>query len=83
MITKAHRNTQVTSDTLEHREPGDMLTHREPAPTAVPDAAVELAALKARIEAARQVKPQPHEWHCLDCFQKGRNAAIRAIVGHE
>ena len=39
----------------------------------------ELDALKARIEQADFILPEPHERHCLDCFQKGRNAAVRMI----
>ena len=42
-------------------------------------AAFEL--LRDRIAAARAVQPQPKERHCLDCFQRGRDAAIRAILG--
>ena len=41
----------------------------------------ELVALKARIDAARDLKPLPSELHCLDCFQRGRDAAIRLITG--
>jgi hypothetical protein len=48
-------------------------------PPAHEDAVAELAALRARIEAARTVEPTPRERHCRDCFNKGRNAAIRAI----
>lgn len=51
------------------------------APEAREDAAAELAALRARIAAARTLEPLPHERHCADCFNKGRNAAIRAIEG--
>lgn len=41
----------------------------------------ELATLKARIEAARTVQPPTGEAHCLDCFDRGRNAALRVIDG--
>ena len=40
----------------------------------------ELDELKARIELARHIDPQLHERHCVDCFQKGRNAAIKLIL---
>ena len=79
MNQRAPRNTQVTPDDLENRE-----NQTTAAPDDVSEFAKvqgELAALKARIEAARQVMPLPAERHCLDCFQKGRNAAIRAMVG--
>lgn len=41
----------------------------------------ELRVLNDRIDAARDLRPQPHELHCLDCFHRGRDAAIRAITG--
>lgn len=53
--------------------PGDVTT-REQSPQD------ELEELRARIEQARLIGPQPHERHCMDCFVKGRNAAIRLIL---
>jgi hypothetical protein len=50
-------------------------------PAGQDDAAAELAALRARLEAARTIEPTDRERHCADCFHKGRNAAIRAIEG--
>jgi hypothetical protein len=44
-----------------------------------PVPSTELDAIKARIEAARTVLPD--DPHCLDCFRKGRDAAIKAITG--
>jgi hypothetical protein len=44
-----------------------------------PDAEDELARLRERINAARAVQPTDEQRHCLDCFEKGRNAAIRTI----
>lgn len=35
----------------------------------------------ASIEAARKLAPQGSELHCRDCFNRGRDAAIRAIEG--
>jgi hypothetical protein len=37
--------------------------------------------LMRRIDVARALEPPPHELHCRDCWHKGRNAAIRAILG--
>lgn len=37
--------------------------------------------LKARIARARTLQPKDNERHCLDCFERGRNAAIRVIEG--
>lgn len=42
-------------------------------------AADELRALRAKIEAARKVVPKGSDLHCRDCFQRGRDAALRAI----
>lgn len=42
-------------------------------------AADELQALLARIELARTIQPAPKDLHCRDCFQRGRDAALRVI----
>lgn len=73
MIPKAERNTQVTAATLEHRD-------EAPRRPRMSDDD-ELETLKARIAAARTLAPTDDERHCLDCFQKGRDAALRAIDG--
>lgn len=78
MRQQAPRNMQITTDDLENRA--------DPSADAVgvssePPTIREFEALKARIDLARQVMPLPAERHCLDCFKKGRDAAIRAIVG--
>jgi len=41
----------------------------------------ELKALRARIAEARTLQPSPEQRHCVDCFERGRNAAIRVIEG--
>lgn len=38
-------------------------------------------ALLERIEKAKSLEPQGAELHCRDCWNKGRNAAIRVIEG--
>jgi hypothetical protein len=68
-------NTAVDPRSLKKRQPSDA-----DAPAA-PDAATELAALKKRIEAARAVEPDRAEAHCLDCYIKGRDLALRVIDG--
>lgn len=64
----------VSPAIIENREDG-------PRPATFDSVAVELAGLKARIEAARAIEPVGRELHCRDCFHKGRNAAIRVILG--
>ena len=43
--------------------------------------AEELRTMRDRIEAARKLKPEGHDLHCLDCFNRGRDAALRTIEG--
>lgn len=80
MNPRPDRNGAVSPTAIENREDG-------PRPEAAASTETlealrsELAALKAGIQAAGTVEPRPNERHCLDCFQRGRNAAIRAIVG--
>lgn len=74
MSARAERTNHVTSASLEQREPAN-------APADVATVQAELAALRGRIAAAAVVQPQPHELHCRDCFNRGRDAAIRAIAG--
>lgn len=51
-----------------------------PAPTT--DAPLSgLDALKARIETTRTALLPGASNHCRDCFQRGRDAAIKAILG--
>lgn len=76
MIPKPDRTGHVAPSEIENREDGPRPT------TAVADEPLILdERLRARIEAARRLEPKPNERHCLDCFQRGRNAAIRAILG--
>lgn len=49
--------------------------------TGKPTVEDELKAIRERIAAAREVKPNERDRHCLDCFEKGRNAAVRVIEG--
>lgn len=68
-IGMAESNNQVTPEALDKRE--------EPRrKKAEPN---ELEALRERIASASSLLPAPHEVHCLDCFKKGRDAAIAAI----
>jgi len=71
MNARAERNTQVTPDALLHRDGEE---DREAA-------TAQLAALHARIEAARSLTDAPDDVHCRDCFTRGRDAALRAILG--
>lgn len=74
MIGKAERNQQVTPDALEQR---DQTGKR------AKDAADELEVLRQRIATAKMLVAQPHEVHCRDCFEKGRDAALRIVEGDE
>jgi hypothetical protein len=76
MIPKPDRTGHVAPSQIENREDG-------PGPAAaLADAPPVLdERLRARIEAARLLEPKPNERHCRDCFNRGRNAAIRAILG--
>lgn len=62
---------------IENREDGP---RQAPADT-VAALREELNAIKARIEEARRLEPVGREMHCRDCYHKGRNAAIRTILG--
>lgn len=78
MNPRPDRNGAVSPSAIENREDG---SRHEPSTETLESLRSELAALKAGIQAAGAVEPRPNERHCLDCFQRGRNAAIRAIVG--
>lgn len=71
-VARADRNMQIVPGSLEQREPEGQKA---------PALADELARVKARIAAAKKLMPAPHEVHCRDCFEKGRDAALRAIEG--
>lgn len=43
------------------------------------DEADELRVLRAKIEAARSLQASPRDMHCRDCFQRGRDATLRAL----
>jgi len=45
------------------------------------ESANELAAVRERIAEAKRLQPAGAQLHCRDCFQRGRDAAIRAIEG--
>jgi hypothetical protein len=62
---------------LADRESKDArrVSDRAPAPEA------ELLSLRARIAAARDIKPESKDLHCYDCFRRGRDAALRVIEG--
>lgn len=76
MIGRADRNMQVTSGELEQREEPTRRKTKDPA-----EEPSELEALRARIAAAKTLTAAPHEVHCRDCFEKGRDAALLAIEG--
>jgi hypothetical protein len=71
MISRTEKNMQVRPEALEPRE----------TPKRAKDAAAELEALRARVAAAATLMPALHEVHCRDCFEKGRDAVLRAIEG--
>lgn len=75
MNPRPDRNNAVSPTAIENREDG-------PGPDALPaDKLQGFDSFRARIEAAKRIEPKPNERHCLDCFQRGRDAAIRAILG--
>lgn len=80
-IGRTERNQQVTPETLEQREPAP--SSQTATPSRPRDAAAVLAALRQRIADAKSLMPAPHDVHCRDCFQKGRDAVLRAIEGDE
>jgi hypothetical protein len=83
----------VKGSDLENPEKDLDLTTRDPKGTPAvldaihrvksgkPSADSELQALRARMDTARGITPQGAELHCRDCWEKGRNAAIRTIEG--
>jgi hypothetical protein len=78
MNPRSDRNNAVLPTALENRE------ERPGAPAAgetIESLRAELAKVKAGIQSAMAVEPRPNDRHCLDCFNKGRDAAIRAITG--
>lgn len=55
-------------------------------PLPIADAAAEptpLERLQQRIARARTIEPTGRDRHCLDCFRRGRDAALRAIDTEE
>ena len=68
----------VQASELEQPERDLVLTTRAPDDADVQEA---LRALVARIEQARTLEPTMAQRHCADCFHKGRDAAIHAILG--
>jgi len=74
----------VKPEQLDHPERDLDLATRETRagkPRPGSDADADLQDLRARIEAARTLQPRPEQRHCLDCFEKGRDAALRLIDG--
>lgn len=72
-IPKTERNGQIT--------PADLQTPEDGLPPLRDRSGEELAAIKKRIEAARALEAPPVGISCAPCFRKGRDAAIRAILG--
>jgi hypothetical protein len=80
MITKTERNGSISMADLETPETDQpVMTRRKDVAAKTPEA-LELERLKARIDAAKSLEPTANERHCLDCFNRGRNAVIRAIL---
>ena len=84
----------MSVNNLDNQEKGMSLNNREPRGTkdaedaidrvkkGAPTAAAELAGIRERIAAARQLRQE--NIHCSDCaqaFADGRDAAIKAIEG--
>jgi hypothetical protein len=78
---------------LENPERSLMLENREikpPRPRRVAPALAqpssaeqELAGLRERIAKTRKLQPERDGLHCRDCFERGRDATLRAIEGPE
>ncbi len=68
---------------LENRGPEAVHAPADPAPDVEPQdgAAEELKELRQRIARARKVAPGADGLHCRDCFNRGRDAALKAIEG--
>ena len=68
---------------LENRGPEAVQAPAEPTPNVGPEdgPAEELAGLKLRIAQAHKVLPGRDGLHCRDCFDRGRDAALRVIEG--
>lgn len=77
----------VKAETLETPERGLNLVARDgpeeerAAKAKKAEASAELAAMRERIHGAKRLEPAGAQQHCRDCFQKGRDAAIKAIEG--
>ena len=76
----------VRPETLENPERGLSLVTREPAEvepledsTAGDHAAAELRALRDRIQEIRETHPKDAMPHCRACYQRGVEAALRAL----
>lgn len=85
MISATDLETPERDLHLETRESDEKPAKKKPA-KAQPETDLlreELAALKARLEAARTMEPkQLHRVHnCRTCFRQARDATIRAIEG--
>jgi hypothetical protein len=68
----------IAPETLDYQERGVALMDRGDADG---DAAVELAAFRARVVAAKRLVMPVPGGHCRDCWQRGRDAAVAAIEG--
>jgi hypothetical protein len=71
----------VKAMNLDNQERGMKIVTRENGPEQGLDHAAELQALRDRIATAKMLQPTVSERHCLDCFERGRNAALRLIEG--
>lgn len=76
-------NTPERGLELENRGPEAVQAPADPTPEAEPvdGAAEELRELRERIAQARKVVPGRDGLHCRDCFERGRDAALRMIEG--
>jgi hypothetical protein len=71
----------VRPETLENPERDLNLVNRQEDERSAKRKRDEAAGFRERIETARQLKPEGSDLHCVDCFQRGRDAAIRLIEG--
>ena len=93
MATRGRRNRMIKGEDLTNRQEGPRLqtdTPGNPSKAYVivngssgSEAGLHAEALAKRIAAAKSLQPVGKERHCLDCWTRGRNAAIRAIEGED
>ena len=71
LTTREPKGAQRVADDINRTKTGKATTE------------AELQGLRSRIEAARGIAPQGADLHCRDCWERGRNAAIRTIEGEK